>query len=147
MVYSDAPPYEILSTRLISFAEMQRMRRFARYWDLVGNSGNFVDSAPLLWRDCGSPFQGFMKWSDWLFEKTRRTHGIALIKLMKLLLEFLTTDAGVSGPEAATALLSDYRRTGHSDTPGFLSAGSHETDVIHLVPLTTAKRQQRHMTP
>jgi hypothetical protein len=48
MVYSPHPPYEILSTSEISFAEMQRMRRFARYWDLIGNSGNFLNSMPLL---------------------------------------------------------------------------------------------------
>src|SRR5262249_8011449 len=34
MVYSSHPPYEILQTRLIDFATMQRLRRFARYWDL-----------------------------------------------------------------------------------------------------------------
>jgi radical SAM superfamily enzyme YgiQ (UPF0313 family) len=49
MVYNPHPPYEILSNRLIDFATMQRLRRFARYWDLVGNSGNFVEGTPLIW--------------------------------------------------------------------------------------------------
>jgi radical SAM superfamily enzyme YgiQ (UPF0313 family) len=49
MVYSPAPPYEILQNRLIDFPTMQRLRRFARYWELVGNSGNFVETLPLLW--------------------------------------------------------------------------------------------------
>ena len=39
MVYSPAAPYEILQTRLIDYATMQRLRRFARYWDLVANKG------------------------------------------------------------------------------------------------------------
>jgi radical SAM superfamily enzyme YgiQ (UPF0313 family) len=39
MVYSPLPPYELLQNRLIDFATMQRLGRFARYWDLVGNSG------------------------------------------------------------------------------------------------------------
>jgi hypothetical protein len=60
MVYSPHPPYEILQTKLIDFFTMQRLRRFARYWDLIANSGNFVETTPLLWRD-GSPFQGFMR--------------------------------------------------------------------------------------
>ena len=42
MIYNAQPPYEILQNRLIDFATMQRLRRFAKYWDLVGNSGNFV---------------------------------------------------------------------------------------------------------
>ena len=49
MVYNPHPPYEILSNRLIDFATMQRLRRFARYWDLVGNSGNFIETTPLIW--------------------------------------------------------------------------------------------------
>ena len=50
MVYSPVPPYEILRNRLIDFTTMQRLRRFARYWELVGNSGNFVETLPLFWR-------------------------------------------------------------------------------------------------
>ena len=51
MVYNSHPPYEILQNKLINFATMQKLRRFARYWDLVGNSGNFVETTPLLWTD------------------------------------------------------------------------------------------------
>ena len=51
MIYNAQPPYEILQNRLIDFATMQRLRRFAKYWDLIGNSGNFVGTTPLIWRD------------------------------------------------------------------------------------------------
>jgi len=54
MVYHPHPPYEILQHRLIGFATMQKLRRFARYWDLVGNSGNFVETTPLIWSKAGS---------------------------------------------------------------------------------------------
>ena len=50
MIYNPHPPYEILQNKLIDFATMQRLRRFARYWDMVGNSGNFVESTPLIWK-------------------------------------------------------------------------------------------------
>src|SRR6266850_2142882 len=49
MVYNPQPPYEILQSKLIDFATMQRLRRFAKYWDLVANSGNFVETTPLIW--------------------------------------------------------------------------------------------------
>jgi radical SAM superfamily enzyme YgiQ (UPF0313 family) len=49
MIYNPQPPYEILQNRLINFATMQRLRRFARYWDMVGNSGNFIETTPLVW--------------------------------------------------------------------------------------------------
>src|SRR5204862_6159966 len=51
MVYNPHPPSEILQTKLIDFATMQKLRRFARYWDLVGNSGNFAETTPLIWNE------------------------------------------------------------------------------------------------
>jgi hypothetical protein len=53
MVYNPHPPYELLQNRLIDFPAMQKLRRFARYWDLVGNSGNFVETTPLIWSKVG----------------------------------------------------------------------------------------------
>jgi hypothetical protein len=49
MVYNPHPPYEVLSTRTMDFTTLARLRRFAKFWDLFGNSGNFVESLPLLW--------------------------------------------------------------------------------------------------
>src|SRR5882724_474526 len=68
MVYHEHPPYEIMRNKLLDFAALQRLRRFARYWDLVGNSGNFISTTPLLWRGGESPFWEFMRWGDWLHE-------------------------------------------------------------------------------
>ena len=58
MIYNPQPPYEILQNKLIDFATMQRLRRFARYWDLVGNSGNFIETTPLIWSGFGIPPSG-----------------------------------------------------------------------------------------
>jgi radical SAM superfamily enzyme YgiQ (UPF0313 family) len=44
MIYGTNPPYEILQNKLLDFATMQRLRRFARCWDLTGNSGNFLET-------------------------------------------------------------------------------------------------------
>src|SRR5205823_1441936 len=81
------PPYEILENKLIDFATMQQLRRFARYWDLVGNSGNFIETTPLLWSDSVSRFNRFMQLSQWLHERTGRTDSIALVRLMEMLFE------------------------------------------------------------
>ena len=53
MVYNPHPPYELLQNRLLDFPTMQKLRRFARYWDLIGNSGNFVETTPLTWSKVG----------------------------------------------------------------------------------------------
>lgn len=49
MLYCPSPPYEMLQNRLIDFTTMHKLRRFARFWDLIGNSGNFVETTPLIW--------------------------------------------------------------------------------------------------
>ena len=49
MVYSPHPPYEVLQTKLLDFATIHELRRFAKYWDTIANSGNFVETVPLVW--------------------------------------------------------------------------------------------------
>jgi radical SAM superfamily enzyme YgiQ (UPF0313 family) len=120
MVYSPMPPYEILRTKDLSFSDLQRLRRFARYWDLVANSGNFVESTPHLWQGSPSAFQGFLRWSDWLHKKLGRKHGIALTQLAESLFCYLTDVLGQEHPRVAESLWRDYRGVGRSDVPAFL---------------------------
>ena len=119
MIYNPHPPYEILQTGAIDFPTMQRLRRFARYWDLVCNSGNFLDSSPLIWAD-GSPFARFLHFSDWIFARAGKNYGIALPRLSELVFEFLTVELGQDAEFAARAVWKDYQRGGRSDRPGFL---------------------------
>jgi len=109
MVYSPHPPYEVLQTKLIDFFTMQRLRRFARYWDLIANSGNFMETTPLLLRD-GSAFHGFMHFSDWLYAQTRQTHAIALARLRELVARYLTEETGQSAREIHRILQRDTDR-------------------------------------
>lgn len=71
MVYDPYPPYTILANGLIDFATMQRLVRFARYWDLVANSGRFAHTLTVLLGD--APFANFMAFSDWLYTKLDST--------------------------------------------------------------------------
>ncbi|HKQ39712.1 MAG TPA: DUF4080 domain-containing protein [Verrucomicrobiae bacterium] len=119
MVYNPNAPYEILQNRLIDFATMQRLRRFSRYWDLVGNSGNFIESTALIWGE-GSAFAGFMRFSDWLFGKVGRTDSIALARLGELLFEYLTIELGREKEMCANILWRDYQRGGRNDKPEYL---------------------------
>jgi radical SAM superfamily enzyme YgiQ (UPF0313 family) len=105
MVYDPYPPYTVLATDRIDFATMQRLVRFARYWDLVANSGRFNHTIKTLLAD--SPFANFMAFSDWIYTKTDATHRIALEKLARLVQQWLQLRG--MGPDAAAALLaSDY---------------------------------------
>ncbi len=118
MVYSAQPPFEILSNRLIDFEMMHRLRRFARFWDIVANSGNFVLSCPLIWQDRKSAFDSFLEFSDWLFEVEQRSHNISLIRLAERLFEFLSRHLLVE--HVAEAIWADYVSAGRKDKPQFL---------------------------
>jgi len=147
MVYNPHPPYEVLQNRLIDFETMQKLRRFARYWDLVGNSGNFVETAPLLWNDGASPFARFMRWSEWLHAQVGRTDSIALGTLMEKLFEFLTTELKRDARTVAETLRRDYQRAGRRDTPPFLRpflpAGA-PASAPPRAPRLAPRRQARH---
>ncbi|HEV2294675.1 MAG TPA: DUF4080 domain-containing protein [Tepidisphaeraceae bacterium] len=162
MVYSRHAPYEILATRDIDFPTMQRMRRFVRYWDLIANSGNFVETTPLIWTipqavgelresaAAGSPFHAFLALTDWVHATTGRQHGIALQELMQLLFTYLTDTLGHPSERIAPALWRDYQRGGRSDMPAFLRphvTAPADTRSVRKSPVATTvpPRQRRHL--
>ncbi|WP_437193808.1 DUF4080 domain-containing protein [Planctomicrobium sp. SH527] len=120
MVYSPYPPYEILANGLISFEEIHRLRRFARFWDLISNSGNFVQSRKLLWSEGESPFWRFKELSEWIYDQEQRTHGIPLPKLAELVFRFLTQELRRPEEDVAQAIWHDYTSGGREDRPAFL---------------------------
>jgi len=105
LVFDPNPPYAVLATDRIDFRSMQRLKRFARYWDLVANSGRFANTLPVLLGD--TPFDNFMAWSDWLFAQSDATSGIALDRLAKLMAQWLQT-RGCARETADALLASDH---------------------------------------
>jgi radical SAM superfamily enzyme YgiQ (UPF0313 family) len=148
MVYSPHPPYEILQTRDIDFATMQRLRRFARYWDLIANSGNFIESTPLIWSgESESAFARFLQLADWLYATTGRKHGIALRQLLDLMFTHLTGTRRLAPATVARALWRDYQRGGRSDLPDCLRPYVDPADTrVVRNPSALPPRQQRRMT-
>ncbi len=145
MLYSQHAPYEILSNRLLSFAQIHRLKRMARFWDLVGNSGNFQASLQKMLDLQPSAFFEFYRFSEWLFEKENRRHGIALSRLFERVFEYLTDERGEDKAEIATILWSDYTRAGRRDRPAFLRPYElPEPPARSAVERTVPERQSRH---
>ncbi len=110
MVFAETPPYEILQTDTLDFAQLQRIKRFARYFDLYCNSGNFPATLPLLWKTRPSPFDAFMRFADWIWARTSRTHQFPLEQLVRMLFLYLIEQEAGAAQEVAAALEADYHR-------------------------------------
>ena len=166
MRYSPEPPYELLQNRDLDFPTMQGLRRFARYWDLVANSGNFRTSTPLLWQspssartddskletqhsELTSPGHRFLAFSDWLYARLAQRHGIALDALAESLFVYLTTVRGLEPAAVAATLLADFEQAGRRERPPFLQP------YLPTLPRPAAptprsaapKRQAKHLAP
>ncbi|WP_029526337.1 B12-binding domain-containing radical SAM protein [Polaromonas glacialis] len=125
MAYDPQTPYTILQTSTIDFATMQRIGRFARYWEMVANSGRFSAALRLLLRDspdvAGSAFHHFLAFCDWLWQTTGKTHEFALEKLVDLLFDHLTQARGLDADAVRAALGADYRASGARGRPHCLA--------------------------
>jgi Protein of unknown function (DUF4080)/Radical SAM superfamily/B12 binding domain len=149
MVYSPIPPYEIVQNRLIDFATMQRLDRFARYWDLVGNSGRFVETTPLFWTGGASPFAEFLRFSNWLYARENRRSGIALPHLLEQVFVFLTQERGLPPIAVAECLCRDARRSGQTELPAAVKkqlppAMTRFSKAVPAAANSTTRRQNRH---
>jgi hypothetical protein len=144
MVYGVQPPYEVVRTRDLDAPTVARLRRFAKYWDLIHNSGNFKETVRLVLDAGPSAFAEFLALSDWLFAELQRTHAISLDALVACLFRF-HRERGHAEEHVGTMLLRDYVRPAPRRVPVLLKP--------YAVPLqrTAARRdlprrQARHLS-
>jgi radical SAM superfamily enzyme YgiQ (UPF0313 family) len=144
MVYAAEPPYEVLQTAAVPFAVMQDLKRFARYWDLVANSGNWSSTLPLLLAG-PSAYAAFRGFVAWLHGTTGATAGIALHRLAGLLWRWLVDENEHDAGAVGLAMAADYARCSRHDWPEFLRpyvAGRRAEHPRRGAP--AAARQARH---
>ena len=125
MTYSDIPPYDILSNSELSFNDIQIMKRFARFWDLTYNSGNFKKSLSLLWGE-ESVYENFYAFGLWMYEQTDSTWKISLQRLGELLFTYLTEIKQLDAQSVADDMLVDMMKLKGRAIPAYLKpyAGS-----------------------
>ncbi len=146
MLFNPNPPYEIMQTQQVDFAEIQQMKRFSQLWDRYANSGNFVNTLPLLWTE-KSPFESFWAFSLWVVGRLGKSHSISLTRLMEQLFVYLTEQKGADQRELAVLLWEDYTRGGSLKIPSFLKPYL-DLKAIAAQRKNNAKapaRQARHM--
>jgi len=125
MVYSDVPPYDILKNTQLTFNDIQIMKRFARFWDLTYNSGNFKRSLILLWQE-RSVYENFYAFGLWIYEQTDSTWKISLQRLGELLFTYLSEVKKLDPQVVATSMLEDMMKLKGRAIPLFLKPYSKE---------------------
>ena len=141
--FNPLPPFNILSTDRVSFTTMQRINRFARYWDMIGNSGRFKYSLPHILSD--KPFDDFMAITEWIFTKTGQIHKISLKKLFEL----ISQSVEALFPEKHSLVIEkielDYDATKLKSLFNGLALYAAEQSES-ITKNKSLKRQQQHMS-
>ena len=131
MIYDPDPPYAIRQTGAVDAATVQRFTRFARYWDLIANSGRFNATLKLLLTGTAagdqeitakvpSPFYAFLGFSDWLWRSTANTSGLTPERLVDALSDYLVLERGEDAAVVQRFLLDDYVASGARGRPATL---------------------------
>ncbi len=85
--YQPDPPYEVIETPCLSRTELDRLKNFARFWELIVNRGHFDDLVPALLPCDENAFEDFMALSDRLLARFGRNWGIDRAALREALEE------------------------------------------------------------
>ncbi|MBU1045271.1 MAG: B12-binding domain-containing radical SAM protein [Candidatus Omnitrophica bacterium] len=132
MVYSDLPPYDILKNDLISYEQMQKLKRMARFWEITYNGNNFSQSVKLLWPD-GDVFKGFFGFCEWVYNQTQSTYQISLNRLAELLFMYiikLEPRTDKEKTELANLMVADILKRKLRKIPGFLRDYASDIPII-----------------
>ncbi len=106
MTYSASAPYELVCSKTLSFSQLQHLKRFARAWDLVGNSGRYHALKALVMTRTPSAFESFSQWVEWLHRRIGDFTGLSPERLTGLLREFLVAH-GAATTEVDAAVAAD----------------------------------------
>jgi len=141
--FNPLPPFNILSTDRVSFTTMQRINRFARYWDMIGNSGRFKYALPHILSD--QPFDDFMAITEWIFKKTGQIHKINLKKLFEL----ISQSVEALFPEKHQVVIEKIEQDYNAAKLKSLFSGLNLYAVAQVESVSknkALKRQQQHMS-
>ncbi|AFV97176.1 MULTISPECIES: B12-binding domain-containing radical SAM protein [unclassified Sulfuricurvum] len=170
MIYSDTPPYDILQNNLLSFSDIQKMKRFARFWDIFYNSGSFTKTVPLLWssplnRHCGldpqseilnqvqddeekvrddklpAVFKNFYTFSLWIYTQTLSTWKISLERQIALIHAYLCLYHDKEIVEAA--LIDDLAQRPEKTIPFFLRQSTQDKKIKETHSVTPKRQAKR----
>lgn len=145
LVFNPNPPFSIVSSDCINYSDVQNINRFARYWDLIGNSGRFSETLKLIL--CEQPFANFSVISSGVFTRTGQTHKISLLRLYDLVFNIASEDLNIEPLSLRSAIQNDHSKSGLKSFPKCL-IGADSKSKARVAKISEKKRhnsrQARH---
>ena len=150
MVYADHPPFQILRNRDLTYQQLQKMNRFAKFWDLYANSGSFPNFVQTLKNmslehPLKSFFWQFSDFSEFLSERYSQSYGISQLSLFESAYLYLKDRCAWPKEDVRELLTQDYVLTGRMDTPSFFKDDSVKSGRPTGARGHIPKRQQKHL--
>lgn len=144
LVFNPNPPFSILSNDQVSFNDVQFMGRFARFWDLIGNSGRFKHSLPLIL--AGAPFKRFSVLTNAIFERSGKTYKISLLRLIDLVFDAATQELEINKEHILPSIRQDFVASGLKSTPKCLQDELKQIKANRksAIKVKHSARQSRH---
>lgn len=146
MVYQEDPPFQILSNKDMDFMTMQKMSRFAKFWDLYANSGNFPHLLAYFKESAQdqSLFWKLFDFTEYLGQRHPEGFGISLQSQAESAYLYLTERLHLTENTAREVILKDYSLGAKKrDIPNFLRTNTASSSVMTRTLLN--ERQIRHL--
>jgi len=143
--FNPNPPFSIVGSDTVQFTDVQFMNRFARYWDMIGNSGRFTKTLPLLVSD--APFEQFSIVVNEIFERSGQTHKISLLRLFDLVFDIATQTLSLDAEAIQMTIGYDHQQSGLKSRPKCLQYGQksvQQGSARSQSKKNNASRQARH---
>ena len=99
IIYHDRPPYEVLSTKWISFDDVLRIKKVEEMLEVYYNSGQFEITMKLMDVLYDSAFDFFQRLGDFYEEKGYLAMSHSRIRRCEILLEFMQAELQVKADE------------------------------------------------
>ncbi|MCM1185434.1 MAG: DUF4080 domain-containing protein [Lachnoclostridium sp.] len=136
LLYTDAPPYEVLSTKWLSYGDICHLKQVEEVLEIYYNSNQFMHTLEFLERYFETPYDMYDALAAWYEEHDLFGPQSSRIRKYEILLEFgehtLCAAADKRKAEWKEYLIYDlYLREHMKSRPSFADSGERWKDGIH----------------
>jgi Fe-S oxidoreductase len=131
LVYTSKPPYEVLSTKWLSYEEVLRLKGIEEMVEIYYNSGQFEHTIPYLEKQFDTPFALYESLSEFYEEKGLHLLQHNRVARYEILFEFAVANDEKQKKQYQELLTYDlYLRENLKNRPAFLGQDKNEEQEI-----------------